>query len=198
MNTLLARECNKEGLWLRALLTAAYSFAFRKSELLNLRVRQVDLLSRVIQLDAGTTKNDEPRMAPMTDEVFTLLTACVIGKQKNDYVLARQAARPGLPGEPVRGFRRRWAKVCCAVALGQLVCPACYPELKEQTVDAKCRCSACGKKWRHQRLQVCGPALPRSASKRCAEPDPRRRAAKSGDVNFGAQDRFGIPALQHR
>jgi integrase len=154
--TRLARECNKEGLWFRALLTTAYSFAFRKGELLNLRLRQVDLALRQIQLDPGTTKNDEARIAPMTDEVFTLLTACVIGKQKNDYVFTRPAAKDGLPPEPVRGFRRRWAKVCCAVGLGELVCPACYPELKEQTIDAKCRCSACNKKWRHQQLKYVG------------------------------------------
>jgi site-specific recombinase XerD len=153
--TLLARECNREGLWFRALLTTAYSFAFRKSEL-NLRVRQVDLASRQIRLEQGETKNDEGRIAPMTDEVFTLLTACVIGKQKNDYVFTRPAAKPGLPEEPVRGFRRRWAKVCCVVGLGELVCPDCYPELKEQTIDAKSRCSACGKKWRHQQLKYVG------------------------------------------
>ena len=154
--TLLARQCNREGLWFRALLTTAYSFAFRKGELLNLRVRQVDLASRQIRLDAGTTKNDEGRIAPMTDEVFTLLTACVVGKQKNDYVFTRPAAKPGLPAEPVRGFRRRWAKVCCAVGLGELVCPDCYPELESQTIDAKGRCSACGKKWRRQQLKYVG------------------------------------------
>ena len=159
--TLLARECNKEGLWFRALLTTAYSFAFRKDELLNLRVRQVDLASRQIRLDAGTTKNDEGRIAPMTDEVFTLLTACVIGKGKNDYVFTRPAAKPGLPEEPIRGFRRRWAKVCCAVGLGELVCPDCYPELKAQTIDAqlvgrKYGCTACGKKWKHQQLKYAG------------------------------------------
>jgi integrase len=154
--TLLARQCNQEGLWFRALLTTAYSFAFRKGELLNLRVRQVDLASRQIRLEAGTTKNGEGRIAPMTDEAFTLLTACVIGKQKNDYVFTRPAAKPGLPAEPVRGFRRRWAKVCCAVGLGELVCPDCYPELREQTIDAKRRCSACGKKWKRQQLKYVG------------------------------------------
>src|SRR3984957_3881705 len=66
------------------------------------------------------------------------------------------AAKPGLPEERGRGFRRRWAKVCCAVGLGELVCPASYPELKEQTIDAKSRCSACGKKWRHQQLKYVG------------------------------------------
>jgi integrase len=154
--TLLARQCNREGLWFRALLTTAYSFAFRKGELLNLRVRQVDLASRQIRLDAGTTKNDEGRIAPMTDEVFTLLTACVVGKQKNDHVFTRPAVKPELAPEPVRGFRRRWAKVCCAVGLGELVCPDCYPELKEQTIDSNRRCSACGKKWKRQQLKYVG------------------------------------------
>lgn len=152
--TLLARECNKEGLWFRALLTTAYSFAFRKGELLSLRVRQVDLASREINLEE--TKNGESRIAPMTDEVATLLTACVVGKENNDYVFTRPAAKPGRPEEPVRGFRRRWAKVCCAVGLGELVCPDCYPELQEQTVDAKGQCSACRKKWKHQQLKYVG------------------------------------------
>jgi integrase len=154
--TLLARQCTREGLWFRALLTTAYSFAFRKGELLSLRVRQVDLASRQIRLEAGTTKNGEGRIAPMTDEVFTLLTACVIGKQKNDYVFTRPAARPELPAKPVRGFRRRWAKVCCAVGLGDLVCPDCYPELKQQTIDGKRQCSTCGKKWKRQELKYVG------------------------------------------
>lgn len=42
--------------------------------------------------------------------------------------------------------------------------------------------------------QVCGPALPRSAPKRCTELDPRRCPAEGRDVNFRAQDRFRIPA----
>jgi integrase len=35
----LARACAEEGLWLRAMLALAYSFGWRKSELLNLHVR---------------------------------------------------------------------------------------------------------------------------------------------------------------
>lgn len=102
----LAAECNKEGLWLRALLTTAYSFAFRKGELLSMRVRQVDLASREIQLEAGTTKNDEARIASMTDEVFHLLTALCLGKKPDDFLFSR----PG--GKPVRTFRRIWKTVC--------------------------------------------------------------------------------------
>ena len=158
--TALARRCNQEGLWFRALLTTAYTFAFRKGELLNLKVRQVDLTAREINLEAGTTKNGEPRVAPLTDEAATLLTALVFGKQKNDYVFVRPDMRRKdgtiIKGTPVKGFRRRWWKVCCEVGLGELVCRDCYPELQEQTVDAKGQCSACGKTWKHQQLKYVG------------------------------------------
>ena len=111
----LAAECNKEGLWLRALLTTAYSFAFRKGELLSMRIRQVDLASREIRLEAGTTKNDEARMAPMTDEVFHLLTALCIGKQPDDFLFSRPN------GKPVRAFRRIWKTVCTNAGVPKLL-----------------------------------------------------------------------------
>ena len=47
---------NAKELWRRALIACAYSFGFRKGELLNLHVRQVDLLDRWIELEEGTTK----------------------------------------------------------------------------------------------------------------------------------------------
>lgn len=72
--TKLANECAKEGLWLRAMLAVFYSFGWRKSELFNLRVRQVDLKASTIRLDAGTTKNNRGRLARMIEEVHTLLT----------------------------------------------------------------------------------------------------------------------------
>jgi len=111
----LAAECNKEGLWLRALLTTAYSFAFRKGELLSMRVRQVDLASREIQLEAGTTKNDEARIAPMTDEVFHLLTALCVGKKPDDFLFSRPN------GKPVRTFRRIWKTVCGRAGVPKLL-----------------------------------------------------------------------------
>lgn len=102
----LANECAREGLWLRALLSVAYNFGWRKSELLNLRVRQVDLALRAIRLDAGSTKNNDSREVTMTQEVFTLLSACVHGKQPEDYVFTRK------DGKRVKDFRKTWADVC--------------------------------------------------------------------------------------
>jgi len=98
----LAAECAREGLWLRALLAVAYNFGWRKSELLSLRVRQVDLLARTIRLEVGETKNDEGRTVVMTDEVYTLLAACVAYKEPDNYVFTREN------GERIRDFRTTW------------------------------------------------------------------------------------------
>ena len=82
---------NAKDLWLRTLIACAYSFGFRKGELLNLRVRQVDLIDRWIQLDAEDTKNGEPRKVRMTSEVFQLMAECVAGKKPEEFVFTRPA-----------------------------------------------------------------------------------------------------------
>jgi integrase len=114
--TPLAMECSRVGLWLRSMLSTAYSFAFRKGELLSLRVRQIDLANGTIRLDVGTTKNGEGRVVVMTREVSTLLTACVLGKQPDDFVFTRpdKKLKNGtlVKGKPVKGFRKIWARVC--------------------------------------------------------------------------------------
>ncbi|MGA2358647.1 MAG: site-specific integrase [Terriglobales bacterium] len=102
----LARECGKEGLWLRAMFTVAYSFGFRKGELLSMRVKQIDLSNGTIALFAGTTKNGEARTVKMTQEVSTLLTACIIGKKPDDHVFTRA------DGKPVRSIQKIWRTIC--------------------------------------------------------------------------------------
>ena len=102
----LAREATE--LWLRALLAVAYTFGCHKQELLNLRVRQVDLLNRTIRLNPGETKNGDGRVAVMTQEVYVLIQACVAGKDADDYVLTRD------DGKGVKDFRERWAKLVAA------------------------------------------------------------------------------------
>ena len=64
---------NAKELWLRTLIACAYSFGFRKGEMLNLRVRQVDLLERWLELETDSTKNGEPRKVRMTTEVYELI-----------------------------------------------------------------------------------------------------------------------------
>jgi integrase len=102
----LAESCSCAGLWLRAMLAVACNFAWRKSELLRLRVAQVDVINRVIRLEPGTTKNLEGRTVVMTQETLELLRACIAGKKPDDYVFTREN------GERVRNFRGAWAQVC--------------------------------------------------------------------------------------
>lgn len=100
--------------WMRAMVAVAYSFGFRKGELLPMRIRQVDLLNRTITLDPGTTKNGEGRTIKMTGEVYTLLLECVRGKTPEDFLFTRKN------GKPVLDFRGAWYSLCQRSGLGQL------------------------------------------------------------------------------
>jgi integrase len=92
-------------LWLRALLETYYSFGFRRSELLRLLVRQVNLIDQTINLPAGGTKNSKARTVVMTQEVLVLVTASIQGKQPDDFVFTHD------DGTPVKDFRGAWAKM---------------------------------------------------------------------------------------
>ncbi len=111
----LAECCAAEGLWLRAMLAVASTFGWRKSELLNLRVAQIDILNRVIRLEPGTTKNSDGRTVVMTSETFELLRACIAGKKPDDHVFTRA------DGKPVKSFRGIWSKVCASAAVPELL-----------------------------------------------------------------------------
>jgi site-specific recombinase XerD len=58
----LASECGKIGLWMRAMFEVGVTYGWRHEEVLNLRVRQVDIAAGVIRLEPDTTKNDEVRI----------------------------------------------------------------------------------------------------------------------------------------
>jgi integrase len=102
----LADACSSQ-LWLRAMLEMGHTYGWRDySELLTMRVKQIDLAARSIRLEPGTTKNSEGREVTMTDAVYHLLAACVHGKAANDHVFTRA------DGSPVKDFRGTWKAVC--------------------------------------------------------------------------------------
>jgi len=118
-------------LWLRAYLEVAFTYGWRKHELLNLRVRQVDLKARTLRLDVGSTKNDEGREVALSANAHTLLTECVRGKGPDDHVFTRH-------GRPVLDFRKAWAKLCIAAGVGAMVCRAC----KKTVTGDECECGS--------------------------------------------------------
>jgi integrase len=111
----LKAECAKVGMWLLALLEVGYIYGWRIGELLAMRVSQVDVVSGVIRLEPGTTKNDDGREVQMTDRVRHLLRECVRGKSAVDHVFTRT------DGTPVRDFRDQWRRVCADVGLPHLL-----------------------------------------------------------------------------
>jgi integrase len=92
--------------WFRAIVEVGRTYGWRIGELLSMRVRQVDLMSRTIRLDPGTTKNRDGREVTMTRRVQELMKLCVFGKQPDDFVFTRSN------GTPVRDFRGTWEKAC--------------------------------------------------------------------------------------
>lgn len=64
-------------LWFRALVECGRTYGWRVSELLSMRVTQVNVTQRVIRLEPGTTKNRDGREVMMTESVCQLLSALV-------------------------------------------------------------------------------------------------------------------------
>jgi integrase len=102
-------------LWLRTFLELAFTYGWRRGELTELRVRQLDFAHRTVRLDPGTTKNGEGREVAMTARVEELLRATVAGKSPEDFVLTR----PG--GARVGDFRKAWRGLCARAGLPGLL-----------------------------------------------------------------------------
>ena len=111
----LRAECSKVGLWLRAMLEVGGTFAWRKSELENLRVNQVDLIAGTVRLEPGETKNDEGRTAIMPSTVRLLLEPCIVGKKPEDLVFTRE------DGSRIQDFRKTWNTACSAAKVPGLL-----------------------------------------------------------------------------
>ena len=98
---------------LRGLVTFFYITGWRLSEVLSLKWSQVDFNAGRVYLEAGTTKNDEPRVFPFTDELREVLEAQRkytkgVRKEKGQiipWVFHRE-------GQQVRSFRRSWLTAC--------------------------------------------------------------------------------------
>jgi integrase len=108
-----ALTANCSDLFMRTMLTLAYSFGFRKAELLTLKVSDVNLLAETLQL--RDSKNGEARKVSLTGDAKNLLTACCAGKSAIDAVFTRGK------GKAVSDFRGTWDKVTLAAGVPGLL-----------------------------------------------------------------------------
>ena len=103
---------NAGELWLKTFLALGFNYGWRKSEILNLRVCNIDLLEGWITLE--NSKNGEGRRVKITSEIRALLAACIIGKQLDGFVLTRQ------DGSRIAQPRKAWYALCVASGFGKL------------------------------------------------------------------------------
>ena len=101
--------------WLRTMLALSYNFGFRKAELLNMQLRQVNLLSGTLTLDPGTTKNYEGRTVRLTSTALELVKQSMISKASDGFLLTRK------DGQPIKDFRAAWSKLTTAAKLPGLL-----------------------------------------------------------------------------
>jgi integrase len=99
---------------LRPVLTFAFYTGCRKGEILNLVWSQVDLLEQVVRLEAGTTKNGEPRLIPLAPELYEVLKMqkVIRDEQYPDCLWVFFRA-----GEQILDFRGAWREACKAAKL---------------------------------------------------------------------------------
>lgn len=89
---------------LDAFVLFGFLTGWRYSEIQNLQWRSVDFVKGEIRLDAGTTKNEEGRVFPFSDELRSLL---VTQKKRADslYVFS-------IGGQRIGAFRKTWKRAC--------------------------------------------------------------------------------------
>jgi len=97
--------------YVQPVFTMGFYTGMRKGEILSLEWSQIDFSSKLIRLNPGTTKNKEPRLVPLSEELYETLKA-----QRQ----LRDAKFPGCQkvffnhktGKPVKDFRRSWETAC--------------------------------------------------------------------------------------
>lgn len=105
----------------RSFVLFAFLTGWRTSEIRGLQWRNVDFDANEIRLDAGTTKNGEARVFPMTTELRSLLkglTDAGRAKQTKPKPVSKKVVSAKAPnvfnigGLPIGEFRKTWANAC--------------------------------------------------------------------------------------
>lgn len=178
----LASQVPAGELWMRAFLELAYGYGWRRSELLELRVEQVDFALGKIRLEPGTTKNREGREVRITPNIAVLLREAVRGKAKTDFVFTRK------DGKPIKDMRAAWQNMCVRAGLGRWVCLPCAKNRQETLLPVHIKqCPACGAK-----------ANSGTRAYRGLNPHDFRRSAVRNFANAGVPDLVAMKITGHK
>src|SRR5690242_5481390 len=99
----LRAAASMEGLWARVYLEMLFTLGWRKTELIQLQAKNVDLATKCLRIE--TSKNGEPREVPLTLSLATWLEALVVRKKPEEALF------------PVKDFRYAWKRICRAAGV---------------------------------------------------------------------------------
>jgi integrase len=110
--------------YLRPVVTMAYCTGMRRGEICSLRWENVDLLNRLIRLNAGETKNGEGRVIPMCDRLLDALTSQLHVRNTTVpdcpfvfFRIVKTKENPVPRWLPIGDFRKVWDTACAASGL---------------------------------------------------------------------------------
>lgn len=103
----LSDACGKVNPWLKALVACAYTYGWRKSEVLSLKAGQVDFVDNIVRLH--DSKSGDPRLIVMTKEVRELLLPLCKGKNPDEAIFT------------VRDIRKAWFAATKAAKMPNLL-----------------------------------------------------------------------------
>ena len=110
--------------YLRPVVTMAYCTGMRRGEIVSLRWENVDLLNRLVRLNAGETKNGDGRVIPLGDELLDSLKSQLY--LRNTAVphcplvffrIIKTKENPSPSWVPIGDFRRVWETACAKCGL---------------------------------------------------------------------------------
>ncbi len=100
--------------YVQPVFTMGFYTGMRKGETggsVSLEWAQIDFSARLIRLNPGTTKNKEPRLVPMSEELYETLKA---QRQLRDqkFPACQKVFFNHRTGKPAKNFRRSWETAC--------------------------------------------------------------------------------------
>ena len=110
--------------YLRPVVTMAYCTGMRRGEIVSLRWQNVDLLNRLVRLNAGETKNGDGRVIPLGDELLESLklqlhlrNTAVPDCPLVFFRIVKTKENPVARWLPIGDFRKVWDSACAKSGL---------------------------------------------------------------------------------
>jgi integrase len=160
--------------YLKPVLAMGYFTGMREGEILPLRLDQLSIRDSQVLLDPGTSKNDQPRIVPLTGECVPFLFF--------------------YRGRKIGVFRKAWRNTCVRVGLGRYICDHCgNPTVKTKMCGP---CSKFGKQNKRRYEGLLFHDLRRTGVRNLVSPRWRSRTGCHGCLR--PQDQGRVRSLQHR